>query len=173
MTLAASKVGPALAMGNSLVLKPSEFTSLSATRLAELALEAGVPPGVFNVVHGGAAMGAALAEHQDVDMLTFTGSSATGKKIMVAAGQSNMKRIHLECGGKSPYLVFDDCPDDLDWMAQEIVGAAFPNQGHSVYPVPAYYCSPALKNACWKKSLSTPPKLPRPTPLIRTVSLAP
>ena len=129
LTLAASKVGPALAMGNSLVLKPSEFTSLSAVRLAELALEAGVPPGVFNVVHGGAAIGGALAMHMDVDMLTFTGSSATGKKIMVAAGQSNMKRVHLECGGKSPYLVFDDCPDDLDWMAQELVGAAFPNQG--------------------------------------------
>ena len=129
LTLAASKVGPALAMGNSLVLKPSEFTSLSAIRLAELALEAGVPPGVFNVIHGGAAMGAALAGHNDVDMLTFTGSSATGKKIMVAAGQSNMKRVHLECGGKSPYLVFDDCPDDLDWMAKEIVATAFPNQG--------------------------------------------
>ena len=130
LTLAASKLGPALAMGNSLVIKPSEFTSLSAVRLAELALEAGVPPGVVNVVHGtGAVVGAALAGHMDVDMITFTGSSATGKAIMVAAGQSNMKRVHLECGGKSPYLVFDDCPEDLDWMAQEIVGAAFPNQG--------------------------------------------
>ena len=130
LSLAAGKVGPALAMGNSLVLKPSEFTSLSAVRLAELALEAGVPLGVLNVVHGaGLTVGAALASHNDVDMITFTGSSATGKAMMVAAGQSNMKRVHLECGGKSPYIVFDDCPEDLDWMAQEIVGAAFPNQG--------------------------------------------
>ena len=98
--LAAQKVGPALAMGNSLVLKPSEFTSLSTCLLAELALEAGVPPGVFNVVHGGPAVGASLAHHSDVDLLSFVGSSATGAKIMTSAGQSNMKRLILECGGK-------------------------------------------------------------------------
>ena len=130
LTLAASKVGPALAMGNSLVLKPSEFTSLSAWRLAELAIEAGVPPGVFNVVNGaGNTVGDALARHPDVDLLTFVGSSATGKQMMVSAGQSNMKRLILECGGKSPYLVFDDCPDDLDALASDIVATAFPNQG--------------------------------------------
>jgi acyl-CoA reductase-like NAD-dependent aldehyde dehydrogenase len=130
LSLAATKVGPALAMGNSLILKPSEFSSLSASRLAELAIEAGMPPGVFNVVHGaGATVGAALAQHNDVNLLTFTGSSATGKKLMVAAGQSNMKRLVLECGGKSPYLVFDDCPDDLDFMAADIVAKAFANQG--------------------------------------------
>ena len=130
LSLAAGKVGPALAMGNSIVLKPSEFTSLSACRLAELALEAGVPPGVFNVVNGaGATVGAALAEHRDVDLIGFVGSSATGKKMMIAAGQSNMKRVILECGGKSPYLVFDDCPDDLDVIAADIVAKAFPNQG--------------------------------------------
>ena len=130
LTLAASKVGPALAMGNSLVLKPSEFTSLSAWRLAELAIEAGVPPGVFNVVNGaGKTVGDALARHPDVDLLTFVGSSATGKQMMVSAGQSNMKRLILECGGKSPYLIFDDCPDDLDALAADIVATAFPNQG--------------------------------------------
>ncbi len=130
LLLAAGKLGPALAAGNCLVLKPSEYTSLSASLLAELAIEAGVPPGVFNVVHGaGNTVGDALARHQDVNLLTFVGSSATGKRLMVAAGESNMKRLILECGGKSPYLVFDDCHDDLDVLAADIVGTAFPNQG--------------------------------------------
>ena len=129
LSLAATKVGPALVMGNSLVLKPSEFTSLSASRLAELAIEAGVPPGVFNVVHGdGKTVGDRLAHHPDVDLLAFVGSSATGKQLMISSGQSNMKRLILECGGKSPFLAFDDCAD-LDATAEEIVDNAFPNQG--------------------------------------------
>ena len=130
LTLAAQKVGPALMMGNSLVLKPSEFTSLSACRFAELAIEAGVPKGVFNVVNGaGNTVGDRLARHPDVGLMTFVGSSATGKQMMISAGQSNMKRVILECGGKSPYLVFDDCPADLDGLAADIVDTAFPNQG--------------------------------------------
>lgn len=130
LLLTAMKVGPALAMGNSLVLKPSEFSSLSASYFAALAIEAGVPAGVFNVVHGaGATVGAALAHHQNVGLLTFTGSSATGKQMMLAAGQSNMKRLLLECGGKSPYLVFDDCPKDLDAIAADVAETAFHNQG--------------------------------------------
>lgn len=130
LLMAVMKIGPALLMGNSLVLKPSEFSPLSASRLAALALEAGVPAGVLNVVQGsGAIVGAALAQHPDVDLLSFTGSSATGKNLMVAAGQSNMKRLLLECGGKSPYLVFDDCPADLEMMAADIVATAFRNQG--------------------------------------------
>ena len=130
LTLAAQKVGPALMMGNSLVLKPSEFTSLSACRFAELAIEAGVPNGVFNVVNGaGKTVGDRLARHPDVGLMTFVGSSATGKQMLISAGQSNMKRVILECGGKSPYLVFDDCPADLDGLAADIVDTAFPNQG--------------------------------------------
>lgn len=130
LAMAAVKVAPALVMGNSIVLKPSEFTSLSACRLAELAVEAGVPAGVFNVVHGaGKTVGAAISHHPDVGMLSFTGSSATGKQMLVAAGESNMKRLVLECGGKSPYIVFDDCPADLEFMASDIVATAFPNQG--------------------------------------------
>ena len=130
LVLAAQKVGPALAMGNSLILKPSEYTSLSAWRLAELAIKAGVPKGVFNVVNGmGKTVGDALARHPDVDLLTFVGSSATGKQMMISAGQSNMKRLILECGGKSPYIVFDDCPDNLDALAADIVATAFTNQG--------------------------------------------
>lgn len=130
LSLAASKVGPALAVGNSLVLKPSEYSSLSAWHLAELAIEAGVPPGVFNVVNGaGNTVGDALARHADVNLLTFVGSSATGKQMMISAGKSNMKRLILECGGKSPYIVFDDCPEDLDALAADIVSTAFVNQG--------------------------------------------
>jgi acyl-CoA reductase-like NAD-dependent aldehyde dehydrogenase len=128
-SLAATKLGPALIMGNSLVLKPSEFTPLSTPLLATLALEAGIPPGVVNVVQGAGRVGAALARHPDVDLIGFVGSSATGKRIMAAAGESNMKRVVLECGGKSPFIVFDDCPDDLDALAQEIIDTAFPNQG--------------------------------------------
>lgn len=128
LVLAATKVGPALATGNCLVLKPSELTSLSAARVAELAIEAGVPEGVFNVVHGSGAVGAALSLHRDVDLMTFTGSSATGKKLLIASGQSNMKRLILECGGKAPSIVFDDCPS-IEAVADRIVARAFWNQG--------------------------------------------
>nr|WP_053000351.1 aldehyde dehydrogenase family protein [Sphingomonas sp. Y57] len=128
LALAAGKIGPALAAGNSLVLKPSELTSAATRRLAELALEAGVPEGVFNVIHGDGAVGDALARHMDVDLLTFTGSSATGKKLLVAAGQSNMKRLVLECGGKAPNIVFADAPD-LAEVAAAVVTRAFWNQG--------------------------------------------
>ena len=132
LVIAALKIGPALIMGNSLVLKPSEYTSLSAAYLGTLAVEAGIPPGVLNVVHGmGQTVGATLAHHSDVDLLSFTGSSATGKQIQIAAGQSNMKRLLLECGGKSPYIIFDDCPADLDMLAADIVGTAFQNQSQN------------------------------------------
>ena len=125
LLLAMFKMAPALMMGNSLVLKPSEFTALSTSLLAELAFEAGVPAGVFNVVQGaGATVGQALSYHADVDLLSFVGSSATGKAIVKAAGESNMKRLILECGGKSPYLVFDDCPDDLEALAEDVVAKA-------------------------------------------------
>lgn len=128
--MAILKMGPSLAMGNSLVLKPSEFSPLSACRLAALGLEAGLPPGVFNVVNGsGDVVGSRLANHQDIDLLSFTGSSATGKKMMISAGKSNMKRLMLECGGKSPFIIFDDCPHDLDVVAKAVVDTAFRNQG--------------------------------------------
>jgi acyl-CoA reductase-like NAD-dependent aldehyde dehydrogenase len=128
LILAAQKIGPVLATGNSLLLKPSELTSFSAARLAELAVEAGVPEGVLNVVHGGGRTGADLASHCDVDLMTFTGSTATGKKLLIAAGQSNMKRLVLECGGKAANIVFEDCPD-LEAVADGVVSRAFWNQG--------------------------------------------
>lgn len=129
LIMAAHKVAPALIMGNSVILKPSENTVLSAARLAELALDAGVPEGVLNVVQGsGAIVGTRLTEHSNVDLLSFTGSTATGKTVMIAAGQSNMKRLMLECGGKSPYLVFEDCRDYMDAIAADVVATAFQNQ---------------------------------------------
>jgi acyl-CoA reductase-like NAD-dependent aldehyde dehydrogenase len=118
-----------LAAGNSLVLKPSEKSPLSALRLAELALEAGVPPGVFNVVPGfGHTAGKALALHMDVDAIAFTGSTATGKLIAQYGAQSNLKRVSLECGGKSPNIVMADYPD-LKRAARAAAGAIFFNQG--------------------------------------------
>lgn len=128
LLLAAGKIGPALATGNSLILKPSELTSFSAARVAELAIEAGIPEGVFNVVHGDAPVGAALAHHQGIDLVSFTGSSATGKQLLIASGRSNMKRMILECGGKAPNVVFNDAPN-LDGVADAIVSRAFRNQG--------------------------------------------
>jgi acyl-CoA reductase-like NAD-dependent aldehyde dehydrogenase len=128
LLLATGKIGPALATGNSLVLKPSELTSFSAGRVAELAMDAGVPEGVFNVIHGGGGVGASLAHHSGVDLVTFTGSTHTGKSLLIAAGQSNMKRLILECGGKAPNIVFDDSPN-LEAVADAVVTRAFYNQG--------------------------------------------
>lgn len=129
LMMASWKVAPALAAGNSVLLKPAEQSPLSALRLAELAAEAGIPPGVFNVLPGlGPVTGQALGLHMDVDCLAFTGSTATGKRFMAYASESNLKRVWLECGGKSPHIVFDDCPD-LDKAAQAAAIGIFSNQG--------------------------------------------
>ena len=128
LDLAIWKVAPALAAGNSVVLKPSERAPLSSLRLAELATEAGLPPGVLNVVPGlGETAGAALGLHPDVDVLAFTGSTATGKRFLRYAADSNLKQVWLECGGKSPNLVFADA--DLDQAVEMALFGAFYNQG--------------------------------------------
>ncbi len=112
LLMAAWKLGPALATGCTVVLKPAEQTPLTALRLAELIAEAGVPDGVVNVVPGfGETAGAALAAHDDVDKVAFTGSTEVGKLIVAAAGASNLKKLTLELGGKSPNIVFDDAED--------------------------------------------------------------
>jgi len=126
--MASWKFGPALAAGNSVVLKPSEKSPLTAIRLAQLAYEAGIPAGVFNVVPGSGEPGKLLALHQDVDCVAFTGSTNVGKLIMQYAGQSNLKRVWLELGGKSPNIVMPDCPD-LDRAASAAAGAIFYNMG--------------------------------------------
>jgi acyl-CoA reductase-like NAD-dependent aldehyde dehydrogenase len=129
LLMAAWKIGPVLAAGNSLVLKPSEKSPLTALKVAELAIETGIPPGVLNVVPGlGQTAGKALALHMDVDCVAFTGSTATGRAIMQYAGQSNLKRVSLECGGKSPNIVLADYPD-LDKAATAAAFAIFFNQG--------------------------------------------
>lgn len=126
--MASWKFGPALAAGNSVVLKPSEKSPLTAIRVAQLAHEAGIPAGVFNVLPGGGEPGKLLALHRDVDCIAFTGSTNVGKQIMQYAGQSNLKRVWLELGGKSPNIVLPDCPD-LDRAAKAAAGAIFYNMG--------------------------------------------
>ncbi len=131
MIMAAWKLGPALAAGCSVVLKPSEKSPLSALRLAELALEAGLPEGVFNVVPGyGAEAGEALALHMEVDAIGFTGSTRTGRRMLEYAGRSNLKRVFNELGGKSAFVVFDDF-DDLGRAAKTLAASVFYNQGES------------------------------------------
>src|SRR5690606_3031172 len=129
LMMACWKLGPALATGNSVVLKPSEKSPLTAIRVAQLAVEAGIPPGVLNVLPGyGHTVGKALALHMDVDTLVFTGSTRVAKQLMVYAGESNMKRVWLEAGGKSPNIVFADAPD-LAAAAEAAAGAIAYNQG--------------------------------------------
>jgi len=129
LLLACWKLGPALAAGNSIVLKPSEKSPLTALRLAALAKEAGLPDGVFNVISGfGHEAGQALSQHPDVDVMTFTGSTRTGKQLLKDAGESNMKRVWLEAGGKSANIVFADCPD-LDQAVSATAAGIFYNQG--------------------------------------------
>lgn len=129
LDMAAWKLAPALAAGNSVVLKPAEQSPFSALRLAELALEAGMPEGVLNVVPGlGESAGRALGLHPDVDCLVFTGSTQVGKYFMQYSAQSNLKQVWLECGGKSPNLIFADCRD-LDLAAEKAAFGIFFNQG--------------------------------------------
>lgn len=129
MLMAAWKVAPALAMGNSVILKPAEQSSLSALRLAELALEAGVPPGVFNVVTGlGPDVGRALGLHMDIDGIFFTGSTQVGRYFMEYSAQSNLKKLGLELGGKSPNLILSSYRD-IEHAARTSARSAFFNQG--------------------------------------------
>ena len=127
LLMAAWKVGPALATGCTIILKPAEQTPLSALRLGELALEAGIPPGVLNVITGYGDAGAALAEHDGVDKVAFTGSTEVGKLIAQAAGRTNLKRVSLELGGKSPNIVLDDA--DVEAAIAGSAQGIFFNQG--------------------------------------------
>jgi betaine-aldehyde dehydrogenase len=125
--MAVWKIGPALAAGNTVVLKPATRTPLTTLRLGQLALEAGVPPGVLNVVTGpGPEVGAAIAAHEDVDLVSLTGDSETGKRISALAA-GNLKRVHLELGGKAPFIVHADA--DLEAAARGAIAGGFINAG--------------------------------------------
>ncbi|NAW60054.1 MULTISPECIES: aldehyde dehydrogenase [unclassified Vibrio] len=127
--MAAWKIGPALATGNSVIIKPSEKSPLTAILLAELASQAGIPDGVLQVLPGfGHEAGQALALHMDVDCITFTGSTAVGKKLLSFAGESNLKRAFMECGGKSPHIIHHDVKD-MDKAAATAAAAICYNQG--------------------------------------------
>ncbi|MEE4106994.1 aldehyde dehydrogenase [Pseudomonas viridiflava] len=129
LMMACWKLGPALSTGNSVVLKPSEKSPLTAIRIAQLAIEAGIPAGVLNVLPGyGHTVGKALALHMDVDTVVFTGSTKIAKQLLIYSGESNMKRVWLEAGGKSPNIVFADAPD-LEAAAHAAASAIAFNQG--------------------------------------------
>ncbi len=129
LTLAGWKIGPALAAGCTVVLKTAEQSPLSMQRVAELGAEAGLPPGVLNVLSGdGAVVGRALGEHPDVDILTFTGSTAVGRHFLRYSADSNLKRVYLELGGKSPNVILPDAPD-LEAAADTAAWAIFFNTG--------------------------------------------
>ncbi|MEL6280271.1 MAG: aldehyde dehydrogenase [Pseudomonadota bacterium] len=131
LLMLAWKIGPALAAGCSVIVKPAEETSLTALRVAELAHEAGIPRGVFNVVPGmGPEVGEPLGRHMDVDMVSFTGSTETGRRFLHYAADSNLKEIVLEMGGKNPCVVMDDA-ENLDRVAAHVVNGAFWNMGEN------------------------------------------
>jgi gamma-glutamyl-gamma-aminobutyraldehyde dehydrogenase len=130
MMMAGWKLGPILATGNSVIVKPSKLTSLTMLRMAELAREAGIPDGVLNVLPGlGSTVGEAMARHPDIDLITFTGSTQVGRTLLENSGRSNLKRVLLELGGKNPCVVMPGI--DLETAAEEVVMAAFWNMGEN------------------------------------------
>jgi len=164
MLMASWKIAPALAAGNSLVLKPSEKSALTALKLAELAIEAGIPAGVFNVVPGfGQEAGSALALHMDVDAIGFTGSTNVGKMIQQYAGQSNLKRAWTELGGKSPFVVFADA--DIDAAAESCIGSIFFNQGESCNAPSRLIIDKSVQQQFLDKALSLIPNYQPADPL--------
>jgi len=131
LMMLAWKIGPALAAGNSVIVKPAEQTSMSALRVADLAIEAGVPPGVLSVVPGlGETAGQAIGMHPDINAVSFTGSTEIGRRFLEYSARSNLKRIVLECGGKNPCVVLEDA-ENLDHVAEHVAQAVFWNMGQN------------------------------------------
>ncbi len=158
--MAAWKLGPTLAAGNCVVLKPARQTSLSALRMAELATEAGIPDGVFNVVTGdGPVIGKALCLHRDVDMVAFTGSTEVGRELLRYSADSNLKRVILELGGKSPQVVLADAPD-LDLVAANALNSAFWNMGENCSSGSRLIVDRKLKDALLDKLIGLVKPLP-------------
>jgi gamma-glutamyl-gamma-aminobutyraldehyde dehydrogenase len=151
LLMLAWKVGPSLAAGCSVVMKPAAETSLTALRVAELAVEAGVPAGVFNVVTGsGAAAGEPIGRHMDIDAVSFTGSTVTGRRFLSYSAESNLKKIVLELGGKNPCIVMNDVTD-IDAVAGHIVNGSFWNMGQNCSAISRLIVHRDVKDALLKK----------------------
>ena len=151
LLMMAWKIGPALAAGCSVVVKPAAETSLTALRLAELAAEAGLPRGVLNVVTGsGVEVGEPLGRHPDVDMVSFTGSTVTGRRFLHYSAESNLKEVVLELGGKNPCIVLDDA-EDLDAVAAHVVNGAFWNMGQNCSAASRLIVQRGIKDRLLKK----------------------
>jgi gamma-glutamyl-gamma-aminobutyraldehyde dehydrogenase/4-guanidinobutyraldehyde dehydrogenase/NAD-dependent aldehyde dehydrogenase len=165
LLMASWKIGPALAAGNSMIVKPAEQSPLTAIRIAELAAEAGIPEGVFNVVPGfGETAGQALGRHMDVDCVTFTGSTEVGKFFLRYAGESNMKQVSLECGGKSPNIIMADAPD-LDAAATAAAWGIFFNQGEVCNAGSRLIVEESVKDRVLEKIMAVGKKLSPGDPL--------
>ena len=173
LMMACWKIMPALAAGNSVILKPSEKSPLSVLRLAELASQAGVPDGVFNVLPGfGHTAGKALALHHDVQVLAFTGSTRVAGMLMQYSGQSNLKRVWIEAGGKSPCLVFDDY-EDIAKAAQGAAAAIFTNQGEVCIACSRLYVQSSIKEVFMEALLAAAKKYVPGNPLDPNTNMGP
>ena len=151
LLMLAWKIGPALASGCSVIVKPAEQTSLTALRVAELAAEAGIPRGVLQVLPGaGPIVGEKLGRHADVDMVSFTGSTETGRLFLKYSSESNLKKTVLECGGKNPAVVFNDA-ENLDLIAEHIVNGAFWNMGENCSAISRLIVHKDIKSVLLKK----------------------
>lgn len=169
--MAAWKVGPALAAGNTVVLKPASNTPLTAIELARTALEVGIPPGVLNVVTGpGGEVGSAIAAHVGIDMVSLTGDTATGSKVMAAAAPT-VKRLHLELGGKAPFIVFDDA--DLEAAVQGAVVAGFVNTGQDCTAATRVYVQRSLYNEFLERFVVEVGKIRVGDPTLLTTDMGP
>ncbi|MDC3081271.1 aldehyde dehydrogenase [Paracoccaceae bacterium] len=153
LLMLAWKIGPALAAGCSVIVKPAEQTSLTALRVAELAAEAGVPRGVLQVLPGtGPTVGEKLGRHTDIDMVSFTGSTETGRLFLKYSSESNLKKVVLECGGKNPAVVFNDA-ENLDLVAEHIINGAFWNMGENCSAISRLIVHKEIKSDLLEKIL--------------------
>lgn len=169
--LASWKVGPALAAGNSVILKPSEKSSLTAIYLGKLANEAGIPKGVFQVVTGfGHEAGEAISRHYDVDCITFTGSTKVAGHLMVCSGETNMKRVWAEAGGKNANIIFEDY-EDLDHAAEEAAAGSFYNQGEVCVAATRLLVHESIKDMFIEKVIQASQRFTPKDPLDPTSSM--
>lgn len=165
LLMLAWKISPALAAGCSIVVKPAKETTLTALRIAELAMEAGVPAGVFNVLPGGGAdVGEPIGRHMDIDMVSFTGSTETGRKFLTYASESNLKEVTLEMGGKNPAVVLDDA-ENLDRVAAHITNGAFWNMGENCSASSRLIVQKGVKEELLKRILAHAREWPMGDPL--------